>query len=102
MGSDTLGSMLYLLIEEFRDAEAVYRRLREHGRKELPGLTYVASWVTPDLARAYQVMETNDRKVLEEWMSTWEDLVDFEVVPVITSALAQERMVAGPSSRSSV
>ena len=58
--------MLYLLIEEFRDAEAVYRRLREHERKQPPGLTYVASWVTPDLARAYQIMAASDRKVLEE------------------------------------
>ena len=84
-------SVLYLLIEELRDAEAVYRRLCEEGRQVPPGLTYVVSWVTPDLTRAYQVMETSDRALLEQWMSTWEDLIDFEVVPVITSAEAQAR-----------
>jgi len=83
--------VLYLLVEEFRDTGAVYRRLREEGRQEPPGLSYVASWVTPDMTRAYQVMETSDRALLEEWMSTWEDLIDFEVVPVITSAEAQAR-----------
>ena len=78
-----------MIIEEFRDAVAVYRRLRDLGRQEPPGLTYVASWVTADMTRCYQVMETDDRARLDEWMSLWEDVVEFEVVPVVTSADAQ-------------
>lgn len=81
-----------MIVEEFRDAVAVYRRLRDLGRQEPPGLTYVASWVTPDMTRCYQVMETDDRTLLDEWMSLWEDVVEFEVVPVVTSVEAQAGM----------
>lgn len=78
--------MLYMVIEHFRDAPAVYRRARDRGRLMPPGLTYVASWVEPDFSRCFQVMECGDRALLQEWIAAWEDLVDFEVVPVITSA----------------
>jgi hypothetical protein len=37
-------------------------------------------------------METNDRKLLDEWKANWSDLVDFEVHPVITSKEAAERV----------
>ncbi len=86
--------MLYMIIEEFRDTVAVYRRLRNSGRQEPSGVTYVTSWVTPDMTRCYQVMETEDRALLDEWMSLWEDLVEFEVVPVVTSESVQAEMAA--------
>ena len=80
--------MLYMVIEDFRDGDAapVYRQLRDSGRMMPEGLTYVSSWVTSDLKRCYQVMECEDRALLDEWMSSWEDLVRFEVVSVVTSA----------------
>ena len=85
-----------MIVEEFRDAVAVYRRLRDLGRQEPPGLIYVASWVTPDMTRCYQVMETEDRALLDAWMSLWDDVIEFEVVPVVTSeeapALLAERL----------
>ncbi|HEX8395695.1 MAG TPA: DUF3303 family protein [Longimicrobium sp.] len=79
--------MLYLVIEEFRggDPRAVYQRFAERGRLAPPGLTYVASWVTADLRRCYQVMECEDRALLDGWMEAWRDLVDFRVEPVMTS-----------------
>ena len=52
------------------------------------GLRYVTSWVTTDLRRCYQVMECEDRALLDAWISAWDDLVSFEVVPVMTSAAA--------------
>jgi hypothetical protein len=84
--------MIYLVIESFKDGDAapVYRRFRDHGRLAPPGLEYVASWVTLDLARCFQVMQCPDRALLDEWMAKWSDLVDFEVVPVMTSAEAQQ------------
>lgn len=84
--------MLYLIVEEFRDAVAVYRRLRDLGRQEPPGLTYVASWVAPDMTRCYQVMETEDRALLDAWMSLWDDVIEFEVVPVVTSEEAEAEL----------
>ena len=52
------------------------------------GLEYVASWVEPDYSRSFQVVQTADRALLEQWMANWSDLIDFEVRPVLTSAEA--------------
>ena len=84
--------MLYMVLETFRDADArpVYRRFRDRGRLAPDGLRYVASWVTDDMHRCFQVMECDDRALLEAWMEQWRDIVDFEVIPVMTSAAALE------------
>jgi hypothetical protein len=80
--------MLYMIIERFRDGNAipVYRRFRDRGRLAHDDLRYVASWVTTDLKRCYQIMECDDRALLDAWMAQWSDLVDFEVETVVTSA----------------
>lgn len=80
--------MLYMIIEQFRggDPVPVYRRFKERGRLAPEGLEYLASWVTADFQRCYQVMECDERGLLEAWMAQWHDLVEFEVVPVRTSA----------------
>jgi hypothetical protein len=80
--------MLYLIVEHFRDGDAVpvYRRFRDSGRLMPDGIAYVGSWVTADLRRCYQVMECEHRELLDQWMAAWQDLVEFEVVPVVTSA----------------
>ena len=82
--------MLFMVIERFRNGDAlpVYRRFREQGRLAPPGLEYVNSWVSEDLMTCYQVMQSPDRNLLDEWLRRWEDLVDLEVVPVMTSAEA--------------
>ena len=82
--------MQYLVIEHFRggDPAPVYRRFREKGRLAPEGLGYVASWVTDDLRRCYQVMECAERRLLDEWMAQWADIVEFEVYSVMTSAEA--------------
>lgn len=82
--------MLYMVIEHFRggDAAPVYRRFRDQGRLAPEGLAYVASWVAAGRGRCFQVMACDDPALLEAWMARWRDLVDFEVVPVVTSAEA--------------
>lgn len=81
--------MLFMIIENFKsDPEPVYRRFREQGRLAPEGLRYVNSWVTSDFEKCFQVMECDDPRLLEEWMAQWRDLVDFEVIPVVTSAEA--------------
>ena len=82
--------MLYMIVETFRngDASPVYQRFRERGRLAPDGLGYVSSWVTADRRRCFQVMECGDRALIDEWIAAWSDLVEFEVVPVVTSAEA--------------
>ena len=79
--------MLYLVIERFKDGDAVpvYRRFRDHGRMTPEGLDYVSSWVDTSLERCFQIMETSDPELLEQWIENWSDLVDFELVPVMSS-----------------
>jgi hypothetical protein len=80
----------FVIVEKFRggDPVPVYRRFRDHGRLAPDGLRYVASWVSTDLTRCYQVMECDDRALLDEWLAKWSDLVEFEVIQAITSAEA--------------
>jgi len=84
----------YMIVERFKngDAAPVYRRFRDRGRMLPEGLTYVASWVSADLSHCFQVMECADPRLLELWIACWSDLVDFEVVPVIPSAEAAQRV----------
>ncbi len=82
----------YVLIEEFlRGPGPVYARFRERGRMAPDGLRYVNSWVTTDGSRCYQVMECDDRLLLEQWMEAWNDVIRFEVVEVTTSDAAARR-----------
>jgi len=84
--------MLFMVIERFKggDAAPVYRRFGERGRMMPEGLSYVDSWVERDFGRCFQLMECDDSRLLREWMSRWEDLVEFEVFPVVTSKEATE------------
>lgn len=84
--------MLFMIIEKYkdRDAKAVYRRFREKGRMAPEGLTYVASWIEVNFDRCFQVMECEDAKLLQEWILSWGDLVDFEIVPVLPSKETSE------------
>jgi hypothetical protein len=82
-----------MVIENFKPGavRAIYERLRNSGRHMPAGLTYAGSWITDDLTRCYQVMECDDPVLLDEWISHWTDLMEFEVVPVIGSDEAKAR-----------
>ena len=86
---------LFMVIERFKngDPAPIYRRFREQGRLAPAGLRYISSWVTADLAVCYQIMEADDRGSLDTWMSRWDDIVDFDVHPVVTSQDAALRVV---------
>jgi len=83
-----------MIVEHYRnrDPVPVYRRFRDRGRLAPEGLTYVGSWITEDLGTCYQVMECRERALLDAWMEQWRDLVDFEVIPVLSSAEVQARV----------
>jgi hypothetical protein len=80
--------MLFMVIEHFRPgvATSVYRRFRDKGRMAPEGLRYLGSWVDLGFQRCFQVMEAERESDLHAWTANWEDLVDFEIVPVRTSA----------------
>jgi hypothetical protein len=82
--------MLFVIVERFRDGNPVpvYRRFRDNGRMAPDGLRYVNSWVSADLTTCYQVMECDDRALLDQWMANWSDIMDFEGIPAMTSAQA--------------
>jgi hypothetical protein len=86
--------MLLLVIERFRsgDPVPVYRRFRERGRMAPDGLRYLSSWVEEEFQQCWQIWETDDRALLDDWIAKWSDLVDFEVHPVMTSDEAVERI----------
>jgi len=79
--------MLFMVIEHFHpgQAPAVYRRFRERGRMAPEGVRYISSWVDLDFRRCFQIMEAPSEVLLKEWTANWDDLVDFEIVPVRTS-----------------
>jgi hypothetical protein len=86
--------MLYMVIERFRDGAApeIYRRFRERGRMMPDGLEYVSSWISQDLKTCWQVMQTDSQKKFAQWTHNWDDLMDFEIIPVHTSAEVKQMM----------
>ena len=84
--------MLYMVIERFKDAPAIYQRLREKGRLMPEGLEYVSSWIDKDLKTCWQVMSTEDKSLFQRWIDNWKDLVDFEIVAVRPSTEVRQMM----------
>lgn len=86
--------MLYMIVEHFKnnDPVPVYRRFRDRGRLAPEGLRYVSSWVDEKLERCFQIMETSNRSLLDQWIANWSDIVEFDVVPVISSNEAAEQI----------
>jgi hypothetical protein len=80
--------MLYMVVERFKDGAApeIYRRFREKGRMMPAGLEYVSSWIDLDFKICYQLMRTEDASLFPLWTDNWKDLMEFEIVPVCTSA----------------
>ena len=85
-----------MIVERFRnqDPVPVYRRFRERGRLAPEGLHYVSSWVDEKLELCFQLMETDDWGLLEEWIANWNDIVDFDVYPVLPSQQAAEKVLS--------
>jgi hypothetical protein len=86
--------MLFMIVEHFKNADPlpIYRRFRDRGRMAPEGLQYVSSWVDEKFERCFQMMETTDRKLLDQWIANWSDIVEFEVYPVVTSKEAAARI----------
>ena len=86
--------MRYMVIEEFVEgARPVYERAADKGRMLPSGLEYVESWVDEQLERCFQLMETDDPALIDRWIGEWDDLVRFEVVPLLSSGEAAQRVL---------
>lgn len=93
--------MLYMIVETFRnkDPRPIYARFAEKGRMAPDGLTYISSWIDDKMETCFQVMETDDRALIDEWIAKWDDIVSFEVLPVFTSAETVQRVADLPPLR---
>ena len=83
-----------MVVERFKEGTAreIYRRFRKKGRMMPEGLEYISSWTDLDFKVCYQVMQTADFTLFDRWIDNWRDLMDFEIVPVRTSAEVVEIM----------
>jgi len=81
-----------MVIERFRnrDPKPIYRRLRDQGRHMPDGLKYIDSWIEPNFDRCFQLMECDDAGLLQKWVAHWSNLMEFEIVPVVSSAKTRE------------
>lgn len=84
--------MLYMVVEHFKDETEVYRRFRGKGRMMPEGLAYVSSWIDLGFKKCFQLMETDDVRVFDEWTANWNDIMDFEIFPVMSSTEAAEKI----------
>ena len=66
--------MLYMVIEKYKDKEAVYKRFHENGRMMPEEVNYVSSWVTADGNTCYQINEAENEELLHKWASNWNDV----------------------------
>lgn len=86
--------MTYLIIEKFfpEKIKALYQRFDEMGRLLPEGVTYINSWIDEPVETCYQIMESESREKLEEWIDQWKEFADFTIISVITSAQAKEKV----------
>lgn len=88
--------MLFMVIEKFKnqDAKAVYKRFQEQGRMMPDGLKYIDSWVEASFNRCFQLMECDDPVLFQQWIAKWQDLMEFEIVPIVPSAEAKKSITS--------
>jgi len=89
--------MLFMIIERFHPGtvKLLYERFAEKGRLLPGGVEYIDSWIDKNVSTCYQVMRSDSIEKIHEWISYWDDLAEFEVIPVITSAEAREIIFSG-------
>jgi hypothetical protein len=88
--------MQYMIIERFHPGKvrALYERFGKSGRMLPEGVDYINSWIDRKLAVCYQLMEADAEEKIQEWIRHWDDLADFEIIPVMSSAEARKKVFA--------
>ncbi|NMM47650.1 DUF3303 domain-containing protein [Marinigracilibium pacificum] len=74
----------FMVVEKFKPGlfEENNKRWNEKGRMLPEGLYYLNSWVNKEQNICFQLMETNNPDLFEEWIENWKDFTDFEVYPI--------------------
>ncbi len=76
-----------MVVEIFkRGASPVGERFADRGRMLPDDVAYLGSWVEVGGDRCFQLVDAPARESLGAWIDVWSDLIDFEVLPVETSA----------------
>ena len=86
-----------MIIETFHPdkVKQLYKRFEEKGRQLPEGVHYINSWIDENIKTCYQVMESDTEEKIRQWIQHWVDLSDFQIIPVLTSAQAKEKVTAG-------
>jgi hypothetical protein len=71
-----------MVIEHFAPgAKAqIYQRFHQKGRMLPDGLIYIDSWLEKEGDRCFQLMETENYALFEQWIENWKDLGRFEII----------------------
>lgn len=87
--------MQYMVIEKFMPGRVkdLYQRFAETGRMLPEGVKYINSWISKDVSICYQLMEADSLEDLNLWIANWDDLADFEVIPIISSDEARAKIL---------
>ena len=77
-----------MVIEHFKDGaiDLIRQRHSQEGRMLPASISYHASWVDVTGRRCFQLLESSNPDDLELWTSRWSDLIDFEIIPVVSSS----------------
>lgn len=88
-----------MVIERFfpEKVKELYQKFAEKGRMLPEGVVYVQSWIDERVEICYQIMESDSKEKLWEWVNHWKDFADFEIVPVITSEQAKAKVFSRES-----
>lgn len=88
--------MQYMIIEKFHPGKLkeMYQRFDEKGRMLPKGVIYINSWIDENITTCYQVMESDSMEKLHQWTENWKDIVDFEIIPVISSDQARRKVLS--------
>ena len=60
-----------------------------------------SAWFDENVERSYRLVQTDDPRLLDKWMASWNDLIEFEVYPVITPEEAGEKVATRMRSSTS-
>ena len=79
--------MLVMVVETFLQPEPgpVFERFKKEGRMMPAGIEYLSSWISQEGRVCYQLMEAASLEDLRPWVEAWDDIVKFEIVPVLRS-----------------